>query len=123
MRPARLAVSALLLAIARVCLRFCSLDRTRVVLRRAARTLRAHADATAVESVVLGAARRLPWRVTCLHEALVAEALLRNAGVNCELRIGARRDATTHRFHAWLDHNGVVIIGATDLPHTVLLSS
>lgn len=124
MKAVRITAScALLLTIAKACLRFSSLETTRTVLNGAACVLGARADGSAVEPIVLRASSRLPWRTTCLHEALAGEALLRNAGLKCELRIGARREAATYRFHAWVDYNGVVIIGATDVPHAVLLSS
>lgn len=116
------ATCALLLVLAKALLSSASLDSTKRMLRRCARVLHARAQPATVARTINRAARRLPWQVTCLHEALVGEALLRNAGVGCELRIGARRTEGVHHFHAWLDHEGTVIIGVTDQHHSILLS-
>lgn len=110
----------MLLTLAAVLLHACSLERTRAALRWVARVSRARATADDSEHLIRRVARRLPWRPTCLHEALAADALLANSGVACELRIGARRTGETPAFHAWLEHDGTIIVGASDLQHAVL---
>jgi hypothetical protein len=60
-------------------------------------------------------ARRLPFAMTCLVEALAAEAMLRRRGYACILRLGVRSregigPAAFHA-HAWLEHAGSVVIG------------
>jgi hypothetical protein len=59
---------------------------------------------------------------TCLHHALAGEALMRAAGHDCALRIGARKQGSDPAFHAWLEFENTPVIGATDVPHAVLTS-
>jgi hypothetical protein len=64
----------------------------------------------AVEAV----GRRLPAIGTCLTQALSAHVLLGRIGQRSDLRIGVRRDATgTFAGHAWLEDDGVVLIGGS----------
>lgn len=64
---------------------------------------------------VVRASRIVPWRVTCLRQALVAEALLTHRGIACELQMGVRRDGPEQfGAHAWVSHAGRVIVGGPD---------
>jgi Transglutaminase-like superfamily len=55
---------------------------------------------------------RLPSFGTCLTQALTAHVLLGRIGQPSDLRIGVRRDAEgKFAGHAWLEHEGVVLIG------------
>ena len=58
------------------------------------------------------AVERFPAVGTCLTQAMAAHVLLARRGHDSNLRIGVRRDAAG-RFdaHAWLELNGVVLIG------------
>lgn len=60
---------------------------------------------------VAAAARRVPF-ASCLAQALALESLLAQAGWPSELRIGVARDPVGgFDAHAWLEHEGVVLIG------------
>ncbi|MBP1804835.1 lasso peptide biosynthesis B2 protein [Rubellimicrobium aerolatum] len=57
-------------------------------------------------------AARVPWRADCLVQALAAQSWLTRAGVESELRIGARQeDATGFEAHAWLTCGPRVVTG------------
>lgn len=72
------------------------------------------ARANLVLWAVSAVARRVLPEKPCLTQALVARTLLRRAGVDTELRIGAARDAEAgFRAHAWLEHDGDIVMGRT----------
>jgi hypothetical protein len=56
------------------------------------------------------AARRVPG-ATCLSSALALQRLLSSAGHPSQVHIGVARDASGFMAHAWLVHDGVVVIG------------
>lgn len=59
---------------------------------------------------------RLFPRNPCLTEALVVHRLLRRKGYPSELRIGVRKASRSDlEAHAWVEHQGVVVIGARGL--------
>jgi len=59
------------------------------------------------------AAWLLPGKCTCLHRALAGRILLARLGFPTELRIGGRHDDQgKFEAHAWLEHEGHVILGA-----------
>jgi hypothetical protein len=69
-----------------------------------------------VHWAVTAVARRVP-KATCLVQALTADALLRRRQVACELRMGMRirgNSAANIEAHAWVECNGVVVIGGID---------
>ncbi len=74
-------------------------------------------DPPAVATVawaVASAARFVP-RATCLTQALVTERLLRQAGYAPTLRIGvARPRPDAFEAHAWVEHDGRIVIGEVD---------
>ena len=76
-------------------------------------------DPNAIDRVhwaVTAVARRVP-KATCLVQALIANALLRRRNVACELRMGIRirgDSAANLEAHAWVECNGVVVIGGMD---------
>lgn len=119
-RPRLLAASVILLLTAPASLRLASLQTTRRMLGRAARTLHTHAQPAEAARAIEAVGRRLPWTPTCLHQALAGEALVNAAGYNCVLHIGARKHEGRHAFHAWLESSGVTILGASDSPHAAL---
>ena len=51
---------------------------------------------------------------TCLHKALVLYGLLRRKGVEVDLVIGAKKAADALAAHAWLEHQGHIILGAAE---------
>lgn len=77
-----------------------------------------------IVSAVRQAASVLPCGNTCLTEALTAAALLRRAGCVATLRYGVVTDGE-HRVaaHAWLERDGMVIIGRSALSYQPLESA
>ena len=60
------------------------------------------------------AARYVPWRTTCLTRALVLARVLRREGVEARVCFGVARNTGGLKAHAWLEHRGRVIFGASD---------
>ena len=54
--------------------------------------------------------RHVP-RATCLAQALAGQRLLAAHGHSSRLRIGVRKDGTRLGAHAWLEHQGRVVVG------------
>ena len=61
------------------------------------------------------AARRGPLRVTCLPRSLTLWRMLRNQGIDAELRIGVRRVAGLLDAHAWVEHGGLPLNDASNV--------
>ena len=58
------------------------------------------------------AAARVPWRATCLVQALAAQRWLARMGVASELRLGARKSAGDGLDdHAWLKAGDHIVVG------------
>ena len=58
------------------------------------------------------ASRCLPFRPTCLEQALALERLLRNTGLDASVVLGVRRVGATIEAHAWLEHQDQTLLGA-----------
>ena len=74
------------------------------------------------EADVLRVARRIAYleavtavnlffRTSCLELSLVLCRMLRQRGMNADLRIGARKEANRFEAHAWVELDGTVIDG------------
>jgi len=74
------------------------------------------------EADVLGMARRIAhleavtatnlfFRTSCLELSLVLCRMLRQRGMNADLRIGARKEANRFEAHAWVELDGTVVDG------------
>ena len=100
-------VRALLyLLAARVALALFDLKR---VLRMKPRQLRGDvARAMSLAHALAGVARRVPS--TCLHRALALVWLLRASGLTAVLRIGVKPGNGALAAHAWVEHEGVVLL-------------
>jgi hypothetical protein len=102
-----------LVVFVRLILWFASYRRARILTRRivAGRRLTG-ASPDDIVWAITATSRYVP-RATCLTQALVAEALLPQAGVDGRLRIGVARDAGANRFeaHAWVEHGDRILIG------------
>lgn len=58
------------------------------------------------------AAARVPWRATCLVQALAAKHWLSRLGIASQLKLGARRgDNRSLDAHAWLEIDGRIVVG------------
>ncbi|WP_394729486.1 lasso peptide biosynthesis B2 protein [Altererythrobacter sp. GH1-8] len=68
-------------------------------------------------------AARLPWRSDCLVQALAAQRWLSAHSVAATIEIGVQRDAESEfRAHAWLLHQGQVVLGGEAGDFTPLLA-
>ena len=58
------------------------------------------------------AAARVPWRATCLVQALAAKRWLNRMGIASHLKLGARqgKDRSLDA-HAWLEIGGRIVVG------------
>lgn len=56
----------------------------------------------------------LPASVTCLRRAIVADAILTHHGHVTTFRIGVRKADDTFTAHAWVEHEGAVVVGDLD---------
>jgi len=64
---------------------------------------------------VAAVARRVPALGNCLCVALAAKLLLSISGCPSSLRIGvAKRDSGQLEAHAWLEDNGIILIGSVE---------
>jgi putative nucleotidyltransferase-like protein/transglutaminase superfamily protein len=87
------------------------LDRARVRRRNTAGSRRASVDRIAWS--IAAVTRRLPLRLTCLAEAVAADALLRRRGYASLLQIGVRVPGGPRSMeaHAWVECDGRVVVG------------
>ncbi len=62
---------------------------------------------------VSAAARRVPWRSTCLIETLAAAVMLQRRRCPYDVRFGVRLSSPSADLHAhaWLEHEGYVVVG------------
>jgi hypothetical protein len=70
-----------------------------------------------IARVVAIAARRGPYRATCLRESLALWWLLRRRGIPAELRIGVRKEGVALLAHAWVEQGGAPL-GMGPLGHS-----
>jgi hypothetical protein len=63
--------------------------------------------------LVTVAGRYSPLGTSCLKEALALSWLMSRRGIATTLRIGVARRHGTLDAHAWLEHNGRIILGGT----------
>jgi hypothetical protein len=84
----------------------------RTAARRASRAAKpAQTEPTALAWAVRATARRVP-KASCLTQALALESWLAEHGVDTDVRIGvARRPDGSFEAHAWVEHDGQVLIG------------
>jgi hypothetical protein len=65
---------------------------------------------------VEAAARRSPWRTACIEKGLVAQRMLRSAGVKAILHYGARHHPETGKLeaHVWVTVGARPVIGGAE---------
>jgi hypothetical protein len=78
-----------------------------------AATLLRQSRATA--RLVDAAARRGPYRASCLPRSLTLWWLLRRQGIATELRIGVRKAAGALEAHAWVEYQGLILNDRDDV--------
>jgi hypothetical protein len=64
---------------------------------------------------VAAAARHGPYRASCLPVSLTLQRLLRERGIDADLRLGVRKATGGLEAHAWVERHGVPIAEATAL--------
>lgn len=60
--------------------------------------------------------RRAPWRMSCLAQSLVLLTLLRRRGLPARVRIGLAKHGERLRAHAWVEHDGQVLLDDPAIP-------
>jgi len=80
-----------------------------------ARTMDREEETRMLRAVAAVNRRLFPDR-PCLTQALAARYLLSRGGVPTVLQIGVARDGSELQAHAWLEREGVVIIGGEQSP-------
>lgn len=65
---------------------------------------------------VEAAARRLPYRMVCIHQGLALQRMLRRRGVDARLHYGVGKDTESNalRAHVWIAVNGRIVIGGAE---------
>jgi hypothetical protein len=121
-RLVHVAAAAAVLALFRFGLRVATFQR----LLRLARggTRRAEPDPARTlqtAELVSRATRVLPGKSSCLAQALATSFLLARHQIHSSLVIGVARVEFGHRFHAWLEADGVIVIGEGDAAGCVRL--
>jgi len=61
-----------------------------------------------VHIVRIASAYYQPW-ANCLKKALVLWSLLREQGIESEVRVGVRKNSPTFEAHAWVERQGAVL--------------
>ena len=64
--------------------------------------------------LVEAAARVYPLHATCLKKALVLYALLARRGLSARLLLGTAKEDGKFRAHAWVEHEGKVVLGGQE---------
>jgi hypothetical protein len=106
-----LAEAAFFHVMVKIGLRAVRYSRLTYLLDRAPAVRHGHASVATITWAGGAAARRI-GTTTCLGRALVVHTMLRRHGHAAILRIGVRRDgAASFEAHAWVECNGVVVIG------------
>jgi len=90
---------------------------------RPARRPRPSPAAARLAHLVEAAARHVPVRAGCLERALVLGALLRRRGIAATITIGVTRHHAGVAAHAWVEHDGAIVLGAAGGEFTPLLSA
>lgn len=80
------------------------------------------AEAGRVGVAVAGAARRLPWRPTCLRQALAARRMLVRRGIEARVHVGVT-DARAGEAHAWVTVGGHAVVGRPGVERFVPLAA
>lgn len=101
-------------------LRMLDYPRTRNLMGRfvtkAGRGTAPDAQVERVTRLVGVAARHGACRANCLQHALAVWWLLARRGIETNLRIGVRKDHADFSAHAWIERDGVILVGGADAP-------
>jgi len=105
--------AVVLLAVVRMALVLIPLPRTLAGLQRVGSMIRLpNLSGSRVLDLTERTSRHLPFKVTCLSLALVAQTLLMQSGGGGVLTIGVKRMSPDWiEAHAWLEEEGKVVLG------------
>jgi hypothetical protein len=105
--------AGLLLVLARAALRLVPVARiVRWIRRPLSRKVAAVRDVERCRWAVTAFSRNVPVRLVCFPQALALHAMLRRRGIASDVLYGAARlDGGELVAHAWLRHEGVVLVG------------
>lgn len=79
------------------------------------------AETRRVGQIIRRVAKKLPFAVVCLPQALAAQEILRRRGIITSLHLGVRQDQDgTLPAHAWLSCHGIPLLGQEEI-HTFTL--
>ena len=56
-----------------------------------------------------------PYRANCLQQSLVLWWLLRRQEIDCDIRIGVRKETSPFEAHAWVEYLGLVLNDRPDV--------
>jgi hypothetical protein len=87
------------------------IDRQRETTRKSILNQDEMAFSRDVAMAVNVAGRRSIWPTSCLRQALALRYFLGRYGIESELRIGVRGGQRDFAAHAWVEKNGIVLIG------------
>jgi hypothetical protein len=69
-----------------------------------------------VRHALLAACRHLPWKPTCLVQAVAGQTLLNRRGVPSVLILSVMpNESVTLKAHAWLEAGGMVVVGRNEM--------
>lgn len=73
-------------------------------------------DAETVVWAVRAAGRRVPLRAMCIEQGIVAQRLMRRAGIDARLHYGARPASEDPKLsaHVWISVGGTVVLGGEE---------
>ena len=108
-----------LLPIVCIALRTVGWSRSDAALRRIDRPASgvSLARARRISQLVMAVIARSPFDHNCLRRSLVLRSVLWRNGLDAQLRLGVERhsDGTTPRFHAWVEHERLVLNDRPDV--------
>lgn len=79
------------------------------------KTQAALAQAYSTVRIVRAAVRYGPYHANCLQHSLTLWWLLRCQGIESDLRIGVRKEASRFEAHAWVDYLGFTLNDSSDI--------
>ena len=105
-------------------LRLLTPQRLLMIIRRH-RRIRGTADAARAQLAELqrltaAVLRRSPFRMTCLKQTLILCALLHRRGLPADLKIGLTKHGEALQAHAWIEHEGCVLLDEPDVAQRFL---
>jgi hypothetical protein len=79
-------------------------------------------EAQQIGGTVMRVARLLPWRPTCLRQALAVQRMLRRRNIPCQLRLGVT-NPSIGAAHAWVTVADHPVVGRSGLERVTPLAS